>query len=1446
MADRTFPPHAVAIVGLGGRFPGAADLEQFWRNLMDGVDVLQAFSDDDLAEAGVPEALRRNPAYVRAGTVLEGVELFDAGFFGLSPREAQVLDPQQRMFLECAWEALEHAGYIRDPQDRTVGVYAGVGINTYLLANTLTDRALVETVGGYQLMLANDKDFLSTRVSYKLDLRGPSMTIQTACSTSLVAVIEACRALERGECDMALAGGVAAPFPQRAGYLYQEGMILSPDGLCRPFDAEARGTRPGAGAGIVVLKRLADAIADRDTIHAVIRGGAVNNDGAAKAGYTAPSIEGQVEVIATALALADVPARSIGLVEAHGTGTPLGDPIEIAALTAVYRSDTDDVGFCRLGSVKANLGHLDAAAGVAGLIKATLSIENDAIPPLAHFNSPNPALMLETSPFAAGASPAAWPKDGPRRAGVSSFGIGGTNAHVVIEQAPPAPASSPSRDDRLLLLSARTPEALDAAASNLSSWIKAHPKQNLADVEWTLQAGRRDFLHRRAVVVGEGDDAAAMLAAGEGQNGIHDEGERPVVFLFSGQGSQHAEMGAGLYRVERVYREAFDACVEGLKPHLNLDLREVVFGGDAVALEQTAFAQPALFAMEYALGRLWMSWGVSPAAMIGHSIGEYAAACLAGVFSLDDALKIVAARGRAMQDCPPGAMAAVPMAQAALSALLPAGIEIAAENGPELCAVAGPAEALDALVAKLAASGVDARRLHVSHAFHSEMMAPALVPFRAAFEGVALNPPSMPYISTLTGAWITDAEATSPDYYVRHLRGSVRFASGLRALVAAQPAAAYVEVGPNTALSSLARGSLPRDAASRVVASMRHPKDGRTDTESMLVAVGRLWLMGALAEPAMINGEATLRRTPLPTYPFERQRYWVDAKPAAMAGSAAPAISREAEAFGMAWSRQAAAPAPAALHGRWLVVGGPPALNAAVLAKLQAAGASAAAHLAAEAVTDPGEVAGAVLLVPLNGEGAAAAYSAYQEIVRICEQLETWGRAEPARVLVASAGVWSILDEAVGDHHAALALGPVLSLPYEAPGLTLRHVDVAADLSDVTLAAAAIASEAGIKAIDTFSAWRHGRRFTPHMQQLAVTPGNEPPLQAGAVVLITGGLGGVGQVLAQRLAASHAAKVALVSRRASPEASAAAIAAIEARGGQAMVVAADVTDRASMAQAIAQVEAAFGKLDGVIHGAGSAGSGSIAFLKQEADVRAVIAPKVDGLDVLVDLLGGVELPFFATMSSINAVVGAPGLSDYCGANAVLDAFVEGRARPAAWRRVLSIGWGPWGDVGMAARRLSAMTDNSEANILASVSIAPDDAADIFERLLASDLPRAVVSRTDLTILKPTAPSVAAAAPVKPRVSTAPSADFAVPAAGNEAKIAEIWTGLLGVEAVGATDDFFTLGGHSLLATRVLARIGEQLGVRLALRDIFEAPTVRMLAKRIAAAQEADDREEFVL
>ena len=577
------PSRAIAIIGLAGRFPSAPSLDDFWRNIRDGVETLETLTEGDLEAAGVPLEIKSNPYFVRKCSALDQVEYFDANFFGITGREAQILDPQHRLFLECAWEALEHAGYSAGKSEQSVGVYAGVSMNSYLWTQIVRDPALVANVGGYQLMLGNDKDFLCTRVSYKLDLRGPSLSIQTACSTSLVAVEVACRALQHRECDVALAGGVSVTFPRRAGYLYEEGMILSPDGHCRPFDAEARGTHGGEGVGIVVLKRLADAIADRDTIHAVIRGAAINNDGAGKAGYTAPSVDGQVEVIALAQALAGVEARTISYVETHGTGTPLGDPIEIAALAQAFRASTSDVAYCRIGSLKANLGHLDAAAGIASLIKTVLALKHRYIPPLVNFRKANPELKLDDSPFIASSSGSPWTADGsPRRAGVSSFGIGGTNAHLILEEAPAATLSNSIRNAHLLVVSAKTSTALEQATANLAAHLKSHADLPLIDVGWTLGIGRRSFLHRRVVVAKDATQAAELLSKPQPVlTGTHEGGPPTVAFLFSGQGAQHPRMGADLYASEPIYKEAIDRCAAVLRPTLDFDIRSILFDANA-------------------------------------------------------------------------------------------------------------------------------------------------------------------------------------------------------------------------------------------------------------------------------------------------------------------------------------------------------------------------------------------------------------------------------------------------------------------------------------------------------------------------------------------------------------------------------------------------------------------------------------------------------------------------------------------------------------------------------------------------------------------------------------------------------------------------------------------------------------------------------------------------
>jgi acyl transferase domain-containing protein len=1573
---------------LAGRFPDAPTLDDFWRNIQCGVESLETFRDAELDAAGVTGDVRGNPLFVRRGTTLKGAELFDAKFFGLSPREAQILDPQHRIFLECAWEALEHAGYEPGTMQGTVGVYAGSSMNTYLFSQILRDPALVDAVGGYQLMLGNDKDFLCTRVSYKLDLRGPSMTIQTACSTSLVAVEVACRALRMGECDVALAGGVSVSFPQRAGYLYQDGMILSPDGHCRPFDAAAAGTRAGAGAGIVVLKRLADALADRDTIHAVIRGAAVNNDGAGKAGYTAPGIDGQVEVIATAHALAGVDPRSITYLEAHGTATPLGDPIEIAALTQVFRASTSDIGFCRLGSLKANLGHLDAAAGVAGLIKTVLALKHREIPPLVNFHAPNPALDLEHSPFTASAEGCTWPTSAtPRRAGISSFGIGGTNAHVVLEEAPEAAPVTCQRDHHLLVLSARTETALEQVTANLANCLDAQPDISLSDVAWTLQTGRKAFAHRRMLAVHDTRQAVQALRHPRQApvlSDVHQGGVRPVAFLFSGQGSQHVGMGAALYRMEPCYRDAVDRCAMLLEPHLGVDIRTILFAADGDgSINETRFTQPALFCTEYALAMLWMQWGVSPSIMMGHSIGEYVAAHLAGVFSLADALAVVAARGRLMQELPSGNMATVHLSAAELAPRLGSGIEIAAENAPGLCTISGPPEPMAAVLRRLEASGIGCHPLHTSHAFHSSMMEPALSPFIAILQGIPLSRPTIPYVSNVTGTWITDDQATSPTYYADHLRRSVRFEAGIRTL-AADPALFFLEIGPGNVLTTLTRATLTKERVHYTASSLPHPRRQDSDTRAVLEAAGRLWLSGVPMTWPKLHEDASPRRIPLPTYPFERVRHAVDAAPAAAPAIAAnPGPTTDAaglpRAYVPTWIRdESLSGATPRLQGAWIVFGDPGPLADAMGDRLHAAGAvpilaedgpaferceiarfrlrpdepDDVAALVREVSSSHGAVAGAIVLWDLTvrhetsastigatspramagprvglrppedrlrpaihdfaaatrkdvggprnrsgnarlshdtGKGGASPTRGYSVLVALAAGLDTWDSGSKLQIIVASAGAQSVLDEPVARPDAALVFGPVIVLPTEAPGLRIRSVDL--DISCVTgdAAARALVAEAAASGPESFAAWRRGRRWLRQFQPitLPLTITTDLPLKRGGTYLITGGLGGIGLALADWFAATVSARLLLTARRpvpprhewdsrlAQPDADERhvgiirAIRKIEANGGEVITAAADTADPVAMALAIEQARARWGGIDGVIHAAGVPGNGRMAVWQDDQEIRSVLSPKIDGLAVLVDLLGDTPLDFVALMSSISSVFGAPGLCNYAAGNAVLDAFVDSTARPAAWKRVCAMNWDSWRDVGMAAHLTVPQAMRAEHEAHLRTAIATETGVDAFARILGSGRSQVIFTTHDLDLAfaaRQARIEGIGTAPVQPalpvpshqtaasRESSRPAnlSPSALPATETERSLAAIWQELTGVTNIGMDDDFFELGGHSLLATRVLARISAILGVRLALRDVFEAPTVRLLAQRVAdgdrqtSAPVADDREEILI
>lgn len=861
---------SIAIIGMAGRFPDAEDLDAFWDMLKAGREGIRQFSEEELRAAGVSEQQLRQPNYVKAGSVLPGALDFDAGFFDMSRRDAEITDPQQRLFLEQVWHALEQAGYPPSTTQARIGLYAGVSDNSYqgyYLEPRLEE--LLASVGHYRLFTLSGKDFIATRTAYLLNLTGPAMSIQTACSTSLVAIHVACQSLLNDECDLALAGGASVPFPQVSGYLYQEGMILSPDGHCRTFDAQAQGTAPGSGVGVVVLKRLDEAVADGDTIYAAIRGSALNNDGAEKVGYTAPSVSGQREVIREAQAVADLESEQISYVEAHGTATPLGDPIEIQALTQAFRRQTTRVGYCALGSVKSNIGHADAAAGVAGLIKTALALHHRQIPPSLHFQEANPQLGLADSPFFVNDRLRDWVSDGPRYAGVSSFGIGGTNAHVVLEEAPAPQVGGLSRPMQLFTLSAKTSAALQQAQADVTQWLRQHPEAALADVAYTLNRGRHAF-RRRAFWVGDAPPETALPGCTAPTQ------PREVLFLFPGQGSQYPGMARALYQHEAVFREALDECAGHLRPYLDGELSKLLYQESTANLQQTALTQPLLFAVEYALATLWISWGIRPKGLLGHSLGEYVAACLAGVFSLQDALRLVAERGRLIQAQPESAMLTVPLAEAELATWLNPDLSLCVVNGAQRCVVGGSAEAVADLQARLQAQGIDSRRLHTSHAFHSHWMEPVLPAFRALLRSIHFQPPTQPWLSNLTGDWITPEQAIDPEYWCRHLRQPVRFADNLgHALASGQ---VLLEVGPGQTLTALARQHPAHTPDSAVFASLPRERDSAEHAElkHCLSTLGALWSHGVAVDwEGFYQGERRCR-IPLPGYPFERQRYCID------------------------------------------------------------------------------------------------------------------------------------------------------------------------------------------------------------------------------------------------------------------------------------------------------------------------------------------------------------------------------------------------------------------------------------------------------------------------------------------------------------------------------------------------------------------------------------------
>jgi len=1331
----------IAIVGMACRLPGSRNIDEYWANLTGGVESIRQLSDKDLDAAGVSRRDREDPNYVKACPVLDDIDKFDAAFFGISPRDASVMDPAHRFFLEVAWQALEDAGNTGLADEAVVGVYAASGAPLYWMNNVASHRDLVESMGEFLVRhTGNDMNFLATRASYDLDLRGPSLNVQTACSSALVAVHLARQSLLAGECSMALVGGSTILVPMGQGYHFKEGEILSPDGHCRPFDHRSAGTVFGSGTACLVLKRLGDALDNGDNIYAVVKGSAVNNDGSMKVGFLAPGVDGQVEVIKSALACAGVNARSIGYVEAHGTGTSVGDPIELTALEQAFAEQTNDKQFCGIGSVKSNIGHLGEAAAAASLIKVALALKHRTLPPSLGFEKPNPRFAMNESPFYVNAHLKAWEGTSPLRAGITALGAGGTNCHLVLEEAPAFLPGEGGRSQHLLQLSAKSKGALDRMSANLAAHLSGNPTLDLADVAYTLAMGRRQLSHRRVVVARDHADAVALLTGQEPTRVgtiAADSSDPTVVYMFPGGGSQYARMCLDLYEGEIAFRSALDECFEIIDRELDRNIRALLFAAPSEAevatksLQRPSMSLPTLFAVEYALAKLFDSYGLKPAAYIGHSMGEYVAACLAGVFSLRDGLRLVHLRGRLFESTQTGKMVGVSLSEDATRALMPKGLSIAAVNAPSLCVASGPVALVDQFSKTLTEQEVDWTPIHIDVAAHSSLLEPILEEFRQFCRTIDFRAPKTPIASNLTGRWLSAAEATDPEYWVKHLRNTVRFADCVETVLAAG-SRVFLEIGPGRTLATLVGAQATQNRNS--FNSVRHPKEAANDVQYALLALGKVWAAGAKVDWTALYDEQIRNRVPLPGYPFEGQSYWV--KPQALQfQESAELVKREnldEWFYTVGWeSTPLVASKPAAVR-HWLLFGSDLFLSGVMIEAIKAQTAG------------PCEV---VLVTPgadlsqLERDRFECYPGDAGQYQQVFEQLKSEGRIPQHVVMLVEQGpsgvdekllhhffapvhlaqaMSAVLDQgsftivtqdafSVGTESvnpwARLAVGPAQVIPRELPDLLTRHIDLRGEkLRGESMQATVQQLVRELTSADTVSpvALRAPQRFSQHLRSTAMPSlgSVDEWLSDGDVVLITGGLGGIGLAIAEHLATKKKIKLALLSREGLPgqptwnallnsentkpylKLRLKGVQSLLALGAQVFAVQGDVTDKSSLAVALAELRSRFGPVSVVIHAAGTMDDEPFS-TKSDEKMHKVLRAKVQGT-INLDSLIFDELKAFVLMSSVASFLGLPGQIDYTAANAFLDAFACDRQSRKPGHS-LAINWNAWRDVGMVVQ-----------------------------------------------------------------------------------------------------------------------------------------------------------------
>ncbi|WP_249705257.1 type I polyketide synthase [Bacillus zhangzhouensis] len=1468
----------VAVVGMACRFPGAKNIHSFWDNLANGRESITFFSKEELLEAGVGQEALDHEQYVRAKGAVDQHDHFDADFFGYSQREAEVMDPQIRMFHEVAWESLEDAGYNPETYQEPIGLFGAASANLYWQAASMLMRTnnSSEQFAAVQL---TDKDFMNTKVSYKLNLKGPSVAVDTACSSSLVAVHLAARALLTGECKMALAGGVTITTPHKKGYMYQEGMIMSPDGHCRAFDEQAKGTVGGEGCGVVVLKSLKQALKDKDHIYGVIKGSAYNNDGGRKVGYTAPSIEGQSEIIKKALKISRVEAESISYIEAHGTGTTLGDPVEIESLNQAFQ--TDKKQFCAIGSVKTNIGHLDSAAGIAGFIKTTLSLYHQTLPPSLHYERPNPKIDFESSPFYVNTTPVPWTKrEQPLRAGVSSFGVGGTNVHLIMEEAPIADKRSVDKDHELMVISARSKQAVQTSAEQIISYLKEQKDVPLSHAAFTLQEGRKHFPYRQAFLA---SPDRTFQSAGQPQKAFQ---QPAVVWMFSGQGAQYVNMGKDLYEKDPVFKQTLQKCFAIILSLAGVEIEKVLYPtteADFIEAEQlmqqTSYTQIILFSFEYALASKLMGLGIRPHYFIGHSIGEITAACVAGSIHLEDAIRIVLKRGNLMQKMPPGDMAGVTLPAEEIEHELPEGVELSAVNSSQLSVVSGPTDRLQVYIEQAEKRGASVQKLKTSHAFHTSMMAEAANQFKDVLSEITYQQGEIPIVSNVTGSWLTHEQAASPDYWASHIRQPVLFSQGIETLLGLGEVV-FIEVGPGHTLTQFVRRHDRYDVNKAAAVSLvRHPKEQAADDEYMQKAIGKLWSYGVEPNWSAVRKEEAPYRASLPTYPFEHQIFpSPQFKADQLMTASTPSGQQENHLSDFqdwfyipVWERSSPVLKEQHHHGKRVLVFEKNGHIGAYLKERHAEVVSVfqSDHTIKE--NDQLMKADVHMLSHLEWVMTELQQSGFipEEIIWMHDELTEHTKDKPnylsvldlvrliskyhntnMRLHLVTSQAHDVIGIEKVDPLQATLTGLALTIPQEYQHIECQHIDLCQDTKanwPLFLSyEMAMHDQEAVVAYRVSSRWIRKASST----SLSKEDSSMQPFRSSGVYLITGGMGGIGLTLAKYLAETYQAKLVLMSRSRIRERSewhelrgavgkeadaVKKLLALEELGADVQVVHGDVSDERAVQKAIQLAHTAFGGLHGVIHAAGEA-DGKIIQARAADDEIRMCQAKINGTYVLDKALEDETLDFFLLCSSLVSFIGAAGQVAYAASNAFMDSFAHAKRQEG--KPVISLNWDRWEKVGMAHDSALAAKVNDMMALEEQAGISPEQGIKAFQEVLRLDYPQILVSVRDM------------GERIKHRITPvqledAPSQEISqVIDERLEASLSDVLSSFFKHEP-DVNENFFEMGATSLDLLQMSGHIKSVYGIEVPVVMMYSHPTIASLAAELKKIHGVKEEKQAV-